>query len=651
MPRSRVFSRFATASLQGGRFLWLAWIAAILQCAESEPAPCVLWVTVDTLRQDALGCYGNEDTRTPHFDRLAREGLRVAECVTPVPLTLPAHASLFTGRLPPDLGLHDNSPYALSAEIPTLATILRENGYATGASIGGQPLAAGCGLEQGFDSYDSPTIAKRGSLTFAERSAKEVTERALRWLNSSAKNSPQFLWVHYFDPHHPYTPPPELASKRAHERDRYAAEVTHVDQEFARVLDTLQEDSRRWLVVVTSDHGEGLGDHGEATHGYQVFDSTMVVPLLLAEVHGSTIAPPRVSAPPQHACLIDLLPTTLDWLGQASPAGLPGRSLLSESAEEPGAYIESLAGSLHFGWAQITGWRTSEGVLLWAGAQASHPSMKSTTVTSESDATLWWSENGEAPGGRTCRHWAEQLHHGRTQSTPTEQEAILESIVSLGYVGGPRDPQRHRLLSPEVNQTLPSPVARRGMIQEFLQAVEELGTPAGGAAADRFERLCREDPDNPTFWFYAARAWMKRSQSRRSADDARQAAVRFAESLARRDSVDSRMLEIKALAMGGEFDRAKEQATALHTRSPTAETMELLGALHVEARSIDGVIANPHYDLEQGFGLLVGALERDPDNRSLRALLERALPTTANTPWAAALQRRLDELRVPESRE
>ncbi len=316
----------------------------------------VVLVTVDTLRADRLGCYGGEDAHTPRMDTLAASGVRFVTAISPAPLTLPSHASLMTALDPPQHAVRHNSIHRLPKDVPTLAESMRDAGFATAAFIGALVLDRSFGLARGFDVYDD-AIGSASSSTagYPERSADVVVDAALHWLESAPPRF--FLWVHLYDPHAPYEPPPGFATAFA--GDRYAGEVAFADHQLGRLLDGIEArfgGSRR-LVVVTSDHGESLGEHEEATHAYGIYDATQRVPLVFS---GPGFSPGQVVETPVR--LVDVAPTLLAAVGAAPLAGVVGRDLaptLRGDAEgsEP-AYVETLATHLDYGWSPLVGLRT-----------------------------------------------------------------------------------------------------------------------------------------------------------------------------------------------------------------------------------------------------------------------------------------------------
>lgn len=243
--------------------------------------PNVLLLTLDTTRADALGAFGGQGARTPVLDALAARGTRWEQAITSTPLTLPAHSSLFTGLTPPEHGVEENGSTVLPKSLPTLAEAFSARGYATAGFVASLVLDGRFGLTRGFGTYDDHISAEpvRGHGP-GERDARQMTDLALAWLRRAPKGKPVFLWVHYFDPHYPYTPPDVKPGAGA--RERYAGEVAFMDREIGRLLAALPGGAERWLIAAVADHGESLGEHGEHGHGIFLYHTTLHVPLILA---------------------------------------------------------------------------------------------------------------------------------------------------------------------------------------------------------------------------------------------------------------------------------------------------------------------------------------------------------------------------------
>ena len=308
----------------------------------------VVLITIDTLRADAPGFMGNAKVQTPVLDRLAAAGRVYTDTHAHNVVTLPSHTNILTGLYPFQHGVRDNSGFVLDAKVPTLGTRLREAGYATAAFVGAYPLDSRFGLNRGFDVYDDhyPLGSNPEDFVIAERRGDQVVAAALAWWNAAA-GKPRFLWVHLYDPHAAYDPPEPFAGRY---RDApYLGEVAAVDSFLAPLLDPhLSNREKPALIVMTADHGESLGEHGELTHGLFAYEPTLKVPLVL---WGQGVTPGRDDRAARH---VDIVPTVLRALGLTVPPELPGRSLLAPP-EAGVSYFESLTTSLNRGWAPLRG--------------------------------------------------------------------------------------------------------------------------------------------------------------------------------------------------------------------------------------------------------------------------------------------------------
>ncbi len=259
--------------------LWLAAFQAAFFCSVLAAAePDVVIITIDTLRADRLGCYGYEKAKTPALDALAKEGLLFRNAVSHVPLTRPSHVSLFTGLYPFEHNIHDNVAPPLDPKIPTLAEVLRMRGYATGGFVASFVVNSQSGLQRGFDHYADEFDPQKQPTQFAlnlEKRGDHVYREFADW-QSTVKSKPYFSWIHLYDPHFPYDPPAPYAKQFA---DRpYDGEIAYSDEIVSKIVKLLRPNT---LLIVTSDHGESLGDHGENAHSYFIYDSTLHVPLLM----------------------------------------------------------------------------------------------------------------------------------------------------------------------------------------------------------------------------------------------------------------------------------------------------------------------------------------------------------------------------------
>lgn len=319
----------------------------------SAPAgPNFLLITMDTTRADRLGAYGYAKAETPNLDRLAAGGARFDRAYTAVPYTLPSHTSLFTGVYPPEHGIRINATTGLPPDLPTLTDAFASHGYRTGAFVSAAVLDSSFGLSRAFDVYDDDLgPSANPSVITQSRIGERVVESALAWLESEP-DKPFFCWTHFFDPHASYEPPSPYRERLALP---YDGEIAYMDAQIGRLLSWL--DARdllaHTLVIAAADHGEGLGEHGERTHGVLLYDSTVRVPLILSRP--GVIAAGRVVTDP--VSLIDVFPTVCELLGFESPGGVQGRSLARALRGEPlearPIYAESEYCKLNFGWSGL----------------------------------------------------------------------------------------------------------------------------------------------------------------------------------------------------------------------------------------------------------------------------------------------------------
>src|SRR5688572_16357116 len=419
------WSRLVAATVCG---LSLAVGAADTQTTPSGPS--VLLITVDTLRADRLGSYGHTAAATPILDALAASGARFADATAHAPLTHPSHAAILTGRYQGSFGIRLNGMDPLPAEATTLAERMKAAGYRTAAVVGSVVLDSAHGLGQGFETYDDE-IARPASGTIAmaslQRTASEVTAAAKAWLRG--QEAPWFLWVHYYDPHLPYDAPGRFA-KAAPGRP-YDAEIAYVDAQIGSLLADINRD--RTVVVVTSDHGEALGAHGEPDHGFFLYDATLQVLLIMA---GPGIKPYVAK---EQVGSIDSVTTVARLAGAGSdPHRTAGESLTvlldgGARPEIPVSITESWYPRLHFGWSELRSARVGE----WKYIAAPKPELYDLRVDrSESKNVV--SSRAQVAARLDADVRRITTAFGRSQSaTPTTQPdaETVARLQALGYVG------------------------------------------------------------------------------------------------------------------------------------------------------------------------------------------------------------------------
>jgi arylsulfatase A-like enzyme/Flp pilus assembly protein TadD len=588
-----------------GRFRAPALLAAaalLLACdagGSGEAVERVVLVSFDTLRADHVGCYGAEGAETPALDRLAAEGARFETVISPAPLTLPSHATLLSGRDPPEHGVRHNGLFRLPADVPTLAEQLRAGGFATAAFVSAFVLDGRFGLDRGFDLYDDRlglvTLAEAGP-TGAQRRGDKTVDAALAWLEQAPARF--FLWVHLYDPHADYAPPAPFAERFA--ARPYDGEIAFADAQLARLRAALDA---RWaggsLWIASADHGESLGEHGEPTHSYGVYEATQRVPLLIA---GPGVPHGRVVA--GVAALADVAPTLLDLAGLSPLPGASGRSLAAALAPgaalpERAAWVETLATQLDMYWSPLLGVRTAQHKYV----RAPEPELYDLTAD---PGELENRAAAEPARVAELDRLVAEREAGRPvvpSFTPdAEERARLEALgylrggapaapaASLGRVGGP-DPKRELAAAAQADELQRLLAERRG--PEALAAYDALGARGyplllmGAAAA-----LLAWQPERAEREARAALALAHQPEPLLAIAKAQLQQERFAEAKQSFEQVlalDPEKSEaLLGLGLLAERDGRSEEAAALYERARRAplaspEAYWRLAALHTEA--------------------------------------------------------------------
>jgi choline-sulfatase len=497
--------------------------------AAAEP-PNVLLITVDTLRPDALGWVGGRN-RTPAIDALAREGYRFRAAVSPAPVTLPAHASIMTALAPRRHGARDNGQ-PLPPGPATLAEALRGGGYRTGAFVSGFPLSRAFGIDRGFAHFDDTLPDGRPGRR--ERRAAATTAAAAAWIARAPE--PWFAWVHYYDPHDPYDAPGAAA---ADERTAYDAEVAYVDAAVGRLRAAIGARRRGVLTVLTADHGESLGEHGERTHGFFLYESTIAVPLVVhypgRVASGDSAAPAR---------LVDVAPTLLDLVGAGGLGDVDGISLtplLAGRAQVvPPATMETLRPWASYGWSPLAALRAGD----WKAVDAPRPELYDVARDPGERADRSASEPARLAAMRDVL--ASARRRGAGSPAAIDPEAA-ERLRALGYTGAgaappPDDPPpglpdpkdrvgdwnalsdaealleggRHAEAVRSFDAVLARDGANRFALARSGQALVALGRPADGIA--RLRRAVAAGPDHPESRLALAQALLGAGRAREAAD-------------------------------------------------------------------------------------------------------------------------------------
>lgn len=400
------------------------------------PPRNLLLITIDTLRADRVGCYSTRHVDTPQIDSLAAKGVVFARAFAHTTETLPSHANIMTGATPSYHGVHDNTNFLVRGGLLTLAEHLKAFGYATAAFVGAYPLDSRFGIDQGFDTYDDrfDRVGPTPNDSWTRR-ADDVLSSALAWLQG--QRSPWFLWVHFWDPHDPYSPPEPYKTQYA--EHPYEGEVAYVDAVLGKLWETMGRNGLygSTTIVLTADHGESLGEHGERTHGFLAYNSSLWIPLIVASPGvGHRIVQPPVSH-------VDIFPTVCDLLGVAKPGSLQGHSLFRAMTggrpKEAPIYFESLSPYYNMEWAPITGFiRKGEKFIDSVSPEIYDldRDFDETKNKADSDSAAAAKRTlGELVGAQTS---AQADEAGR----PPDRETV-ERMRSLGYLAGAR-PSRDR---------------------------------------------------------------------------------------------------------------------------------------------------------------------------------------------------------------
>ena len=605
---SRLISRRGLALVAGGiTLLILVGVSGRFRpktptTTAPEPRLNVLLITIDTLRADAVGAYGQAGGVTPWIDRLASAGARFTNAHAHNVVTLPSHANMLSGRLPREHGVHDNAGFRFPTSLDTLATILKAQGYRTGAFVSAFPLDSRFGLARGFDEYDDRFAdAARPAFLIQERSGPETVANAKRWIESRTEGS-WFCWVHLYEPHYPYAPPAALSARFG---NSYQGDVSAADRALEPLLAPILAAGAdgRTLVVLTSDHGESLGEHGEATHGVFAYETVLKVPLI---VYKPRLGPATVDRPAQH---IDLLPTILDAAALESPSGPPGKSLLPamtgsrETAAAP-TYFEALSASLYRRWAPLDGIVVDSMKYI----ELPIPELYDLKADPHELNNLVSSEPSRV---QELRSRLQELRGPRAAVTPgIESAETRQRLRSLGYTSGGSSGDRASFTEADDPKRLIGFDAR---LQEIVG--QYLAGDLQGALA-RCRALLRERPDMPLTLFHLAQLERQNGNLDGAIDALRKAvtlvpdnsetiamlgayltqadrsgeAVKLLEPIARRENADTDVLTSHAIALAKlrRFDEALTTLAKASREDPSNGRLLLeAGTIHLMAGQRD----------------------------------------------------------------
>ena len=571
----------------------------------------VLVVTIDTLRADRVGAYGG-GRLTPAIDRLAASGIRFSRAYSHVPLTLPAHTSIFTGLTPATHGVHDNGAAGVESHVPTLAERLRAAGYRTAAFVGAFVLDARFGLNRGFDVYDDHIGGGGGPIdfAFAERPADRVTKIASDWILGPAIRqppvpSPWFAWVHLFDPHAPYHAPEQRAA------DPYDNEVAFADAQLGLLLDRLRVAGQldHTLIVVLADHGESLGEHGETTHGLFAYNATLHIPLVISM---PSLEPQVVDAP---TAQMDVMPTILDLLGLDAPTTIEGRSLVhairGETMPARPIYFEALDAYLTRSWAPLTGvidgdWKYIDLPEAELYDLVNDPNEQRNVIAREPQraAALQQTVERWRPAGRAV-----------ARSSPSLDPDAAARLRALGYASVQVSPPIGRVFG-----VADDPKRLLDLDRRYTQALTLTGARQYDEAVQLLQSVIAERPDFTLAYTNLASVLIESGRPRQAMAPLEAAlrrglsapeiparlgaaylaagepgqAVRVLEPLAARRDAPLEALNTLAIALSevGQFDRARPWLARVLEKSPgSATTWNNLGLLEMGARRLGDAAA------------------------------------------------------------
>ncbi len=474
-------------ALVGVVAILLAGLAATCWWTRPSADGLVVLISIDTLRADRLPIYGYTQGHTPALDRFAGESVVFDRAYAHAPQTLPSHASMLTGQLPFTHGVRDNLGFTLGEAAQTLPERLKAAGFATAGFVSSYVLRPDTGIAQGFDTYDAqlPAAASDRSPGQVQRPGTETLAATLRWLES-APSSRAFVFFHIYEPHKPYAPPPEFRTG-----DPYDGEVSASDQIVGRLLDTLRD--KGWYddatIIITADHGEGLGDHGEEEHGLFLYDEVIRVPLLIKQPRGER-AGTRVTAPVQH---VDLVPTLLSANGLPLPHDLAGRDLApllsgSGTVSPQGIYAEALYARYHFGWSELTSLTDER----YRYIRAPREELYDLERDPDERVNLATDRAGVTAALRTA---LTTLTAGTTISAPSAvSDADRQRLAALGYVGTQSTPTQSAGLD------LPDPKDKAAVLQRYRAAVDALSAQRFDEGAGLLRAILDDEPDMTDVW-------------------------------------------------------------------------------------------------------------------------------------------------------
>jgi arylsulfatase A-like enzyme/Flp pilus assembly protein TadD len=613
---------------------------ALATAAPVSQPPNVVVITIDTLRPDHLGCYGYKHIQTPNIDGLASGGVRFERAYTAVPVTLPSHTVIFTGTYPTFSGMHDFAGNKLGPTQPTLATVLKDHGYTTGAVVASAVLDSRFGLNRGFDFYYDHFDFNRleeSNIEEMERPGNVVADITLDWLKQNYQKK-FFLWMHLYDPHYPYHPPAPFNTE--YKDQPYDGEIAFADQQVGRLIEFLKEKGlyQNTLIVLSGDHGESLGEHGEKTHGFFIYNATLHVPLIF---HMPGAIATKTRSPQGPVNLADVMPTILGILHITAPSDVQGQDLLPVMEGQPEAdsrslYAETFLPRLHFNWSELRSVETEKYHFIEAP--------KAELYDLSADPNELHNIISEKPAvGAELRARLKSLivqnSAGKELAEKTGLDpALMERLKSLGYAGFSGGG------SPEASTgELPDPKDRIGVYELFSEAMAESQHGEYDQSADKLLSVLKTEPDSVPAHYILGLNYYRMHQFP-SAVEQLQRVMQL--------SPEYALAEYQlglAYARNGDMDDAEKTLKHTLELDPTNfDAAYNLGAVYLQKKMVPEAVAalrqssaiNPGYapahkalgevllyqgQIDEALNELRRAAELQPDNPAIHASLAKAL--------------------------
>jgi arylsulfatase A-like enzyme len=587
------------------------------------PPVTIVLISIDTCRADALGCYGRKladgSSPTPVIDALAKDGVAFQRAYTPVPLTLPAHTTMFSGLYPDRHGVRENDSFKVPKREKRKFTLLAEDlkaaGFQTAAFVSAQPMERRFGLAGGFDVYDEPDrkTARGGGQRFRERTARETAAKVVAHVRAGLAPR-SFLFAHFFDPHAPYEPETRHPGLPPGIWGDYLGEVMAVDRAIGEILAALPNGGRDAWVIVTADHGEGLGEHGEASHGLLLYDTTLRVPLVIRAPAGTTQPPDAADG----ARLVDLAPTVRGIAG-LPVAGTDGRSLLTHPEAAFFDRAETLYGWYQFRYARLRAARRAMTKLIEGGGAVEYYSFSGRPDEPPIDETSDAASNPAA--AKSLAELRQLLRDALASNAPAEAQSTFDVPDVAGPYFGGRPPGTALEPTDDENAKLPRAQDRWNVINDLEEARAALRRGEASRAVLLLKAHEKELATNPALLFWTARAHHELGKGSGASKEARLAELDEAAKLYREvksrfgdpRGLDSELLVLRARhAITGDAADLGRIVTLANGEIAASGGTALTFALRGVAKRDQGDAAGALADLTE-------AAKRDPDDPRIAA--------------------------------